>query len=106
MWLAWFDTPLGVVRRRLFLSLMHKASRTRIQLNKKALMGANLYRVSSVIPAFAGTGADVDTNGLPHAIDITTADITDRKGALQAFDRYKNNLPDVENVLADGGYTG
>jgi transposase len=48
----------------------------------------------------------VDTNGLPHAIDITTADITDRKGALQAFDRYKNNLLDVENILADGGYTG
>jgi transposase len=48
----------------------------------------------------------VDTNGLPHAIDVTTADITDRKGALQAFDRHKNNLPDVENVLVDGGYTG
>jgi transposase len=48
----------------------------------------------------------VDTNGLPHAIDVTTADITDRKGALQAFDRHKDNLPDVENVLADGGYTG
>ena len=48
----------------------------------------------------------VDTNGLPHALDVTTADITDRKGALQAFDRHKDNLPDVENVLADGGYTG
>ena len=48
----------------------------------------------------------VDTNGLPHALDVTTAAITDRKGGLQAFDRHKDNLPDVENVLADGGYTG
>lgn len=48
----------------------------------------------------------VDTNGLPHALDVTTADVTDRKGALQAFNRYKESLADVENVLADGGYTG
>jgi transposase len=48
----------------------------------------------------------VDTNGLPHAIDVTTADVTDRNGALQAFTRHKGALPDVENVLADGGYTG
>lgn len=48
----------------------------------------------------------VETNGLPHALDVTTADVTDRKGALQAFDRYKDNLPNVKNVLADGGYTG
>lgn len=37
---------------------------------------------------------------------MTTADVTDRKGALQSFDRYKNALTDVENVLADGGYSG
>ena len=48
----------------------------------------------------------VDTNGLPHALDVTTAEVTDRKGALQALARYQDNLPDVENVLADGGYTG
>jgi transposase len=48
----------------------------------------------------------VDTNGLPHALDVTTADITDRNGALQAFKRHTENLPDVRNVLADGGYTG
>ena len=48
----------------------------------------------------------VDTNGLPHALDVTTADFTDRKGALQAFDRHKASLPNVKNVLADGGYTG
>jgi len=48
----------------------------------------------------------VDTNGLPHALDVTTADITDRNGALQTFERHRENLPNVKNVLADGGYTG
>jgi transposase len=48
----------------------------------------------------------VDPNGLPHALAVTTVDVTDRKGAVQALGRHKDNLPDVENVLADSGYTG
>jgi transposase len=48
----------------------------------------------------------VDTNGLPHAIHVTTANITDRAGALKAFARNKSALCRVENVLADGSYTG
>jgi len=48
----------------------------------------------------------VDTNGLPHMIHVTTADVTDRAGALQAFSLYKDNLTKVQKVLADGGYTG
>jgi transposase len=48
----------------------------------------------------------VDTQGLPHAIAITTAEVTDRSGALQAIDRCKPNLERVESVLVDGGYTG
>lgn len=48
----------------------------------------------------------VDTQGLPHAIAVTTAEITDRKGALQAMDRCKTNLGRVQSVLADGGYVG
>lgn len=48
----------------------------------------------------------VDTNGLPHVIHVTTADMTDRAGALEAFSLYKNNLTHVQNVLVDGGYTG
>ena len=48
----------------------------------------------------------VDTQGLPHAISVTTANITDRKGALISFRETKENLSEVENVLADGGYTG
>lgn len=48
----------------------------------------------------------VDTNGLPHMIHVTTADITDRTGALEAFALCKDNLTKVQNVLADGSYTG
>ncbi len=48
----------------------------------------------------------MDSQGLPHAINITTANITDRSGAIEAFLLNKNNLSDVKNVLADGGYTG
>jgi transposase len=48
----------------------------------------------------------VDTNGLPHAIHITTANVTDRAGALAAFATCKDDLSEVENVLVDGGYTG
>jgi transposase len=43
---------------------------------------------------------------LLHAIHITTANITDRDGAIEIFSLHKNNLSEVKNVLADGGYTG
>ncbi len=48
----------------------------------------------------------VDTQGLPHAIAVTTADVTDRDGALQAIDRCKLNLERVQSLLVDDGYTG
>jgi len=48
----------------------------------------------------------VDTQGIPHAIAITTANVTDRVGALIAIDRNINNLTHVQKVLTDGGYTG
>ncbi|MDD7804557.1 MAG: IS5 family transposase [Endozoicomonas sp. (ex Botrylloides leachii)] len=48
----------------------------------------------------------VDTQGLPHAIEITTADESDRAGALKAFKCNKSSLSKVESVLVDGGYTG
>ena len=38
----------------------------------------------------------VDTQGLPHAIAVTTADVTDRNGALEAINRCKPNLERVE----------
>lgn len=48
----------------------------------------------------------VDTQGLPHAIHITTANITDREGAIVMFNDSKAQLLNVENILVDGGYTG
>jgi transposase len=48
----------------------------------------------------------VDTQGLPHAITITTANITDRDGAVMMFTQEKAKLTQVSNVLVDGGYTG
>ncbi len=44
----------------------------------------------------------VDTQGLPHAVAVTTAEVTDRQGAVQALARCKTG----PSVLADGGYTG
>jgi transposase len=48
----------------------------------------------------------VDTPGLPHAIGVTTADVTDRDGAILMVERERENLSDVENVLTDGSYRG
>ena len=48
----------------------------------------------------------VDTQGLPHAIGITTADVTDRQGALQIFIKENKRLSGVKSVLVDGGYSG
>lgn len=48
----------------------------------------------------------VDTQGLAHAVQVTTAEVTDRKGALQAIGRCKAGLGRVQSVLTDSGYTG
>ena len=48
----------------------------------------------------------VYTQGLPHDIAVTTADIADRQCALQAFSNHKENLRSVTSVLVDGGYSG
>ena len=48
----------------------------------------------------------VDTQGLPHAMAVTTADVTDRKGALEALGRCQGELGSVQGVLADSGYVG
>ena len=48
----------------------------------------------------------VDTQGLPHAIHLTTANVTDRAGALAMFDENRADLSQVQKVLVDGGYTG
>ena len=48
----------------------------------------------------------VDTQGLPHAIAVTTAEVTDRKGALLALQRCKPALDQVQALLCDSGYVG
>ena len=48
----------------------------------------------------------VDSQGLPHAVAVTTAEVTDRKGALQALARCAPSLTQVKNVLCDSGYVG
>ena len=46
----------------------------------------------------------MDTQGLPHAVAVTTAEVTDRKGALQALKRCKAGLEQVQSVLSGSGY--
>ena len=48
----------------------------------------------------------VDTQGLPHAVAVTTAEVTDRAGALEAMGRSVADLDQVRCVLVDGGYSG
>lgn len=51
----------------------------------------------------------MDVLGLPHAIMITTADVTDRNGAIDMVEYYcdvTDNLSQVKKLLVDGGYTG
>ena len=46
-----------------------------------------------------------DTSGLPHAIHVTTANVTDRNGALAALERCRSDLS-VFKLVVDGGYRG
>jgi transposase len=48
----------------------------------------------------------VDTNGLPQAILVTRANVSDRSGALAMFSLASQNLELVQHVMVDGGYTG
>ncbi|MCI8407528.1 MAG: transposase [Oscillospiraceae bacterium] len=48
----------------------------------------------------------MDINGLPHAIHVTTANISDKAGALGMLENNRSALSCVVNVLCDGGYAG
>jgi transposase len=48
----------------------------------------------------------VDTQRLPHAVAVTTAEVTDRKEALQTLKRCKPALGLVQGVLCDSSYVG
>ena len=47
-----------------------------------------------------------DTLGLPNSIHVTTANVTDRDGALEMLKIYAPKLASILKVLCDGGYTG
>lgn len=48
----------------------------------------------------------VDSNGLPHAIYVTTANIGDRAGATNMLQVWQHQLTGVENIMVDAGYSG
>ena len=37
---------------------------------------------------------------------MTTANVTDRAGALELFEKHQGTLDKLVNILADGGYSG
>lgn len=48
----------------------------------------------------------VDINGLPIAIHITTADVSERDSGIALFSLNAQDFDMVQRVMADGGYTG
>ena len=51
----------------------------------------------------------MDILGLPHMIMISTANVNDRKGAIDMVEYYcdvTENLSQLKKLLVDGGYTG
>jgi transposase len=48
----------------------------------------------------------VDTGGRLQALCITTANVTDRNGAIELVKDNQDTLKDVETLTCDGGYTG
>ena len=47
-----------------------------------------------------------DIIGIPHALKVTAANVSDRDGALEMMKLFRNNLMRISKVLCDGGYTG
>ena len=47
-----------------------------------------------------------DILGLPNCIHVTTANVTDRNGALEMLKKHAPKLTSIIKVLCDGGYTG
>jgi transposase len=48
----------------------------------------------------------VDILGLPYASIVTTANVTDRNGAIEMFSQPLFSLPTLKAILCDGGYSG
>ena len=39
-------------------------------------------------------------------MSVTTADVTDRNGAIDMLKKHNDNLSQVQNILVDAGYSG
>jgi transposase len=48
----------------------------------------------------------VDAQGLMHASEVTTANVTDCKGALKALGCCQTSLNSAQSLLCDSGYVG
>lgn len=48
----------------------------------------------------------VDTQGLPHAIEVTTANVNDREAGILTLLLNADTLSDVVKILVDSGYSG
>ena len=48
----------------------------------------------------------VDVLGLPYAALVTTADVTDRNGAIAMFSNACFPVPPIKTVLCDAAFTG
>jgi transposase len=48
----------------------------------------------------------VDTQGLPHGLMVTTANVTDRRGAIELLRQHHAELQSIQTILADHGYSG
>ena len=75
--------------------LTHKAYRMGIRQKKRAMTQGKVSGIKRHII--------VDTMGLPHAVAVTTADVTDWDGAIQMLFLNLDNLSLVEKFLVDGG---
>jgi transposase len=47
-----------------------------------------------------------ETQGLPHAVMVTTVNVPDRQVAIEMLTAHRENLSEVRKYLVDGGYTG
>ena len=48
----------------------------------------------------------VDILGLPHAIHVTCANVTDRQGAIDMVSNHRDQLSSVVNFLVDAAIQG
>lgn len=47
-----------------------------------------------------------DSLGLPIALSVTTANVTDRAASITMTTEYKDGLAAIQQMLVDGGYSG